>query len=227
MVATDDERRAVMKLAHQHLAKDDALGWFEALYAQSDTSGKGVPWANMTPNPFLLSWLEDNEIVAIGRKTLVVGCGLGDDAEALSHHGCVVTAFDVSASAIALCKQRFADTSVDYQVADLFDPPQAWAQSFDFVYESVTVQALPPQLQERAMRQIAGFVAPGGHLLAMTWARPADVEPKGPPWPPAIGVPQTYLEAGLRQLDYQQTPVQDEPPLWHLRIVFERANLAV
>ncbi len=69
------------------------------------------------------------------RKALVVGCGLGDDAEFLSQQGFTVTAFDVSPTAIAWCKQRFPGSTVSYHVTDLFEPSAKWLSSFDFVLE--------------------------------------------------------------------------------------------
>ena len=52
------------------------------------------------------------------QKALIIGCGLGDDAEALAKLGFEVTAFDISTSAIAWCQQRFPDSTVNYLVAD-------------------------------------------------------------------------------------------------------------
>ena len=49
-----------------------------------------------------------------GQKAIVIGCGVGDDAEALSEAGYEVTAFDISPEAILLCKNRYPDTTVNY-----------------------------------------------------------------------------------------------------------------
>jgi len=70
----------------------------------------------------------------------VVGCGLGDDAEALAQQGFQVTAFDISPTAIAWCEKRFPDSQVKYQVADLFALDPAWHHKFDFVF--VLMQSL-------------------------------------------------------------------------------------
>lgn len=55
--------------------------------------------------PSLVHWLVKN--LGEGLSAVVVGCGLGDDAEALAAAGFAVTAFDVSGSAIAWAKERF------------------------------------------------------------------------------------------------------------------------
>jgi hypothetical protein len=48
---------------------------------------EAIPWADLEPNPHLLSWLEANPTDGRGRRALKVGCGLGDDAEALAELG--------------------------------------------------------------------------------------------------------------------------------------------
>jgi len=83
------------------------------------------------------------KIKVAGKKAIVIGCGVGDDAEALSTFGYKVTAFDISQEAIKLCKNRYPESSVEYLVANLFDYPKVWRESFDVVYECNTIQVLP------------------------------------------------------------------------------------
>ena len=72
-----------------------------------------MPWAARAPNPHLLDWLDGSPVEVSGRKVLVVGCGLGDDAEAVAARGAMVTAFDIAASAIAAARQRFPGQPVN------------------------------------------------------------------------------------------------------------------
>ena len=74
--------------------------WFEPLYAGSNTDGEGVPWANMGIHPAFDGWLKDHPLDGAGKRALVVGCGMGDDAIELEKRGFAVTAFDVADSAI-------------------------------------------------------------------------------------------------------------------------------
>jgi SAM-dependent methyltransferase len=111
-------------------------------------------------------------------RALVVGCGLGDDAELLASLGYDVVAFDYSPTAIERCRARFPGSPVEYLVADLLDPPAAWRRAFDLVLEVFTVQSLPPTVRATAIANIAGFVA-GRLLVVATQGEPAD----GPPWP--------------------------------------------
>ena len=99
-----------------------------------------------------------------------MGCGLGDNAEALGQLGYEVTAFDLSPTAVEWARKRFAGSPVTYVAADLFDAPADWAGAFDFVHETYTLQALMPGtgLRQRAARCLAGFLKPGGRLLVIT-----------------------------------------------------------
>ena len=107
------DRTRARQLAQESLARGDPLGWFEQVYAQADGNEKNVPWADMTVNPRLASWLRRKNLSGAGRTALVVGCGLGDDAEKLASLGFSVVAFDVSATAIAWCRRRFPHSAVN------------------------------------------------------------------------------------------------------------------
>lgn len=63
------------------------------------------------PHPALLAWL-DGEPEGVRHRALVIGCGLGDDAEAVRRRGYRVSAFDIAPTAIARCRQRFPDSKV-------------------------------------------------------------------------------------------------------------------
>ncbi len=137
-------------MADQYISNNNPTGWFEALYNQAKGDSSAVPWANLGPSPDVVDWFNKQQLQGNSQKALVVGCGLGDDAEFLSHRGFVVTAFDVSPTAIAWCKQRFPDSTVTYHPADLFEPPAEWLAGFDFVLEYFTIQALPPAMNKEA-----------------------------------------------------------------------------
>ena len=161
--------------------KPDAYNWFDPLYARADGDATQVPWALSGPAPALVDWLAANE--SQGRSAAVVGCGLGDDAEALAAAGFEVTAFDVAESAIAWAKQRFPDSPVTYRVVDLFDLPADWLAQFDLVFEFRTLQALPTTVRIEAIEHVAALAKPGGTVLVVTYTREADEVFDGPPWP--------------------------------------------
>ena len=93
------DRIRARELARTYLSRGEPAGWFDALYAES-CHAKEIPWADLVPNPNLVEWFEASTIEAKSKQAIVVGCGLGDDAEFLSDEGFNVTAFDVSPAAI-------------------------------------------------------------------------------------------------------------------------------
>jgi SAM-dependent methyltransferase len=163
---------------------DDPTAWFEQLYVSAEAGEAEVPWERTEPNPRLVSWAEDRHIEGNGRRGLVVGSGLGMDAEYVARLGFDTTAFDIAPTAIRVSKERFTQSPVNYVVADLLDPPPDWHKAFDFVLESITVQALPPPLHAEATQRVTELVAPGGTLLVLS-AATSDAAPPddGPPWP--------------------------------------------
>ncbi|MDP3981786.1 MAG: class I SAM-dependent methyltransferase, partial [Chlamydiota bacterium] len=170
-------------LSDVYIREGDPFAFFESIYQEAKTDPGQIPWAHMEINPDFSEWLRQNPIQGSGQNALVIGCGLGDDAEALSQCGFEVTAFDFSPTAIGWAKSRFPETKVHYQVADLLDPPEDWAQRYDWVLEIHTIQALPIHIRQEVMACIAIFIKPGGHLLVFCRARAETSIPDGPPWP--------------------------------------------
>ena len=97
----NEEQRAIAReIARKYLEEGDPLGWFEALYSQAGENTSVIPWADLEPGPKLIEWLNRPGVAASG-KALIVGSGLGDDAEELSRRGFRTTGFDISESAIS------------------------------------------------------------------------------------------------------------------------------
>jgi SAM-dependent methyltransferase len=157
--------------------------WFERLYAAAEAGDTKVPWDRGGPNPFLEQWVRERAGDGAGRRALVIGTALGDDAELLAARGFAVTAFDIAPTAIERARRRFPSSSVEYAVADLLDLPEEWRGAFDLVAEAITVQALPLTLRDRAIDAIASTVAPGGTLVVVSGIHDGDGERDGPPWP--------------------------------------------
>jgi len=183
--------------------KQEPSGWFDVVYARAAAGTGGIPWATMKVHPDLVEWLSVNKIDGTDKKTIVIGAGLGDDAEALSDNGFAVTAFDISPSAIEWCQQRFPDSKVDYLVADLLNLPPKWIHAFDFVLEIHTIQALPHQLTGQAMENIAALAAPGGTVLAMCYARDPQESKKGIPWPVSRVELANFHNYGLTEISFK------------------------
>ena len=152
------------------------------MYAAVGDDLAALPWASLKPFPLLVEWL-DGAGAAVSGTALVVGTGLGDDAEELARRGFAVTAFDLSPTAIERARERFPESTVDYRVADLLDLPAEWSGRFDLVVEIRTLQSLPIELRGRAAAAIAGTVAPGGLLWLFALGRDTHRPGETRPWP--------------------------------------------
>jgi SAM-dependent methyltransferase len=184
---------------------DDEPVGFETLYRSVGTDLTKLPWAALAPRPPLVHWL-DSVGPAADRRALVVGCGLGDDAEELDRRGYRVTAFDISPTAIRWCLTRFPETCVDYQVADVLDLPTEWQQAFDIVVESATIQSIEPGHRNQVIQAIASTVAPIGLLFVLATLRPDGTPAPSRPWPVSRGELAAVGAAGLHELSYTQIP---------------------
>src|SRR5689334_22638059 len=131
----------------EYLERGDATGWFDQVYVRAQGNTGAVPWAALQPRPPFAEWAQRTGLDGKGKRAVVIGCGLGDDAEELARRGFAVTAFDVAPSAVQWCRRRFPDSPVRYEVGDLLDPPPPWHGAFDLVAESYTLQALPDELR--------------------------------------------------------------------------------
>jgi SAM-dependent methyltransferase len=195
-VAADEARRAfARRLAAESISRGDATGWFETLYAAAAGGTAEVPWADRKPNPHLVAALA--EPTGAGRA-LVIGCGLGDDAEHVASLGYATVAFDIAPSAIRSVRRRFPHSSVTYTVADLLAPPLAWTGAFDLVIEVFTLQVLTGAARRTAFARTAQLVAPGGRLLVIAGARDDNEHPGHMPWPLTRAELESLRDHGLR-----------------------------
>jgi SAM-dependent methyltransferase len=172
-----------------------ATGWFEQLYAAAESGDAEVPWERQAPRELLVEWAAG--LRGDGRRAVVVGCGLGTDAELIAGLGFDTVAFDVAPTAVRMARARFPASRVEYAVADLLDLPEEWRGAFDLVVESITVQSLPPDLRDRATAGVRSLVAPGGTLIVVATAREEGHEVDGPPWPLTRTEVEAFAADGL------------------------------
>jgi SAM-dependent methyltransferase len=196
-------REQARQLAQQYIADGKPLDWFEVLYANAQGDETLISWADMEPNPNLTVWAEREKLTGAGKRALVVGCGLGDDAEYLARLGFTVTAFDVAPTAIDWCKTRFAGSAVQYQTRDVLKVPESWYGQFDFIFEAYTLQVLPPDLRTQAMDQIVRCLAPEGTLLVIARGREVDDDPGAMPWPLTREELGRFHELGLKEVTFE------------------------
>lgn len=228
MDETIDARERAKHIAAEFIERGDALGWFDALYAEAAGDNEKIPWADLEPNRFFHEWAEKYGLKGKGSKALVVGCGLGDDARYLYDLGFEVTAFDLSPTAIEWAKRLHGETDIRFEVMDLFEPPESWFSNkispanaggtdgrgcFDFVLEVYTIQPLPLEMRPSAIRAIAAFVAPGGELVVVTRGREGPPEPDEFPFPLSLADLSLFENYGLMQTHFEIMRGDEDPPV--------------
>lgn len=181
---TRDWDRRADELAREAIGSGEPTAWFDRLYAEGVAGAVGMPWERDEPQPLLAAWADRVGLRGDGLRAVVVGCGLGADAEFLATRGFATTAFDVAPTAVAQAAARHPGSKVDYRVADLLDLPPDLVGRFDLVVEIFTLQALPDPPRADAAAGVRSLAAEGGRLLAVAFAADGDgPSAQGPPYP--------------------------------------------
>jgi len=206
---------AYKKMVKSHQDEDKPTGWFDSIYTDAQGDHRAVFWADLEPNPYFLKWLKTCAFKHAGRKAIVIGCGVGDDAEALSEAGYEVTAFDISPEAIRLCKNRYLATTVNYLVADLFDYPSQWAENFEIVYECNTIQVLPGKYRIQARDAMVSLLAPQGYILVSCRSRLKGEQEDDIPLPLDKEEIDGFIQCGLIEDSFEAYDDTQDPSFPH------------
>jgi SAM-dependent methyltransferase len=189
------------ELAHEAIGRGEPTAWFDRLYAEGLAGDISVPWDRAEPNPQLAEWAESVGLEGADRTAVVVGCGLGADAEFLAALGFATTAFDVAPAAIEEARRRHPRSPVDYRVENLLALSGDLVGGFDLVVEIFTLQALPDPPRAEAADAVVGLVAPGGTLLAVAFrddgSQPGD---QGPPFSLGRDFMESLARDGLNRV---------------------------
>jgi len=184
--------------------------FFESVYKNADHDNlSAIPWATLAPNVYLETHLSMHDPVS-AKKALVIGCGLGDDALILEKYGYEVEAIDISPSAIALAKKRHPGSKVDFHVGDIYDMPESSIGKYDFVYEGLTIQSLPPVDRKKLVKIIVSLVTKGGELLVYAHSQNDEDNYGGPPWPLYDDEFSLFEKEGLEKI-YAQKKDSNKP----------------
>ncbi len=214
------DRRRARELAAEFHRRGDPTGWFEALYREAEEGKSTVPWADHRVNPYLATFWAAQPQQSAGKSALVIGCGLGDDAEQLAAWGYRTSAFDISETAVRNIQKKFPNSAVAYLTADLLNPPASWRGRFDFVFEANTLQVLPASLRPPAIKNIASFLRSGGLVLVVGRSR-TPCEPEGElPWPLTRSEISSFASHGLEELTFETVPDLEEPNVRRFRALF-------
>jgi SAM-dependent methyltransferase len=174
------------ELSSEAIGNGEPTAWFDRLYAEGVAGRVSMPWDREDPNPQFAAWAEAEAggLDGSNQTAVVVGCGLGADAEFLAGHGFATTGFDIAPAAIEEAQRRHPESPVTYRVANLLDLADDLVEAFDLVVEIFTLQALPDPPRAEAARSVVRLVRPGGRLVAVAFrndgALPSD---QGPPFP--------------------------------------------
>ncbi len=221
-MTSEQARERVLELQNESYARNDATAWFEELYSEAGGDSTRIPWADLAPNKNLMAWLYENPLNGKRKTAMVVGCGLGDDAEELAKLGFSVTAFDISPTAIAWANKISPDSKVDYSVRDLFDLPEDWKGKFDFVLEIYTIQALPIELRSKTSEKIAELVKKSGELLVICRGRENDEAVENLPFPLSPDELETFEKCGLTQISFEDFTDEEAEPKRRFRCLYRK-----
>ena len=217
----ENSRDDTLRLAREFAAKGEPDGWFEEFYARAGGDIDKVYWADLEPGPHLVAYLERRPAPEGGRA-VTIGCGLGDDAECLAAARYGTVAFNISPAAIDMCVRRYADTAVDYRVADLFDLPADWARSFDLVYECNTIQVLPGEYRIMARDAMISLLAPGGTILVSCRSREQGELEDEIPLPLDKEEIDGFVRCGLTEESFVAYDDDQDPPVPHFFATYRK-----
>lgn len=210
------------QLAAEFNRAGDPTGWFEKLYQEAEAGTSAVPWVDLRPNVNLLNFRQSHPHGGAGSRALVVGCGLGDDAEQLAAWGFQTTAFDISQTAVQGAKNRFPNSHVNYVRADALNLPNDWLGGFDFILEIYTVQVLLGALREKLISNLATLLRPGGEILVIARGRDETDPPGEMPWPVTREEMRAFVRAGLMEMVFEDFPDPESPQLRRFRGLYRR-----
>jgi SAM-dependent methyltransferase len=195
------------RIAPAYLAAGDPTGWFDELYAAGERGRITMPFDRREPHPLLVEWAELRDLDGTGRRAVVVGCGLGADAEYVAARGFETTAFDVSEAAVRIARQRHPGSPVDYRTADLLDLPPEWRHRFDLVVEIITVQALPDPPRRQAIANVSSLVADQGTLFVVAAVDGETEVAEPPPWPLRRDEIEAFATGGVVPVSVELAPM--------------------
>ena len=146
---------------------------YENLYQTASGDPSCLPWYRPGVNRPLTGWLNTHApcLVRPGVRTVVVGCGLGDDVIELANRGFDACGFDISPTCIDWARRRFPDHADRFFVADVLDTPTRLRARFGLVVEAYTIQSVWPSVRDHAFAGVVSLAKPHGVVLVLTRSR--------------------------------------------------------
>jgi hypothetical protein len=203
---------------------------YEHIYETASGDPTCLPWYSAGASHALIDWLhtEAPRLVRPGARTIVVGCGLGDDVLELANRGYDACGFDVSPTCIDWARRRFPDDADRFFLADVLTPPTRMLARFDLVIEAFTIQSVWPSVRDNAFAGVVSLAKPHGTVLTLARSRD-DAAPleecECAPYPLGRGELVTRMEGmGFSPVDHLDDCFDDhDPPNACLRAAFRRS----
>lgn len=152
------------------------MNW-EERYRDGDT-----PWDHGEAAPPLLEVLADwpREIWGEG-SVLVPGCGRGHDAAVLGRAGHQALGLDLSPSALADGRSRYAGVgNLEFLAGDFMDPVLADSRRVSSIWEHTCFCTLPPEQRVAYVAAAGRWLSEGARLIGVFYLNPEDDD--GPPY---------------------------------------------
>lgn len=221
--AERDPRRArARQLADESLRSGQPVEWFDTLYCEANAEAAVVPWDDRVPNPHLIEWLDETPGDGRGKSALDLGCGYGENAAELARRGYLVSACDVSPTALETARRRHPKTPVAWHALDAAHPPSHWRGAFDLVTEIYTLQVLPPSKRDALYEVLPWLVRRGGTLLVVARGRDTHEPPGEMPWPLTVPELVSLGSPGFELIDFSDFEDEERPPVRRFRAVYRR-----
>lgn len=154
---------------HSFLPDADNVGaddW-NARYQTWQSTGNKPGWDLQGAHPAIKDILPQ---IKLNKASIaVMGAGAAHDAHYLAQLGHVVTAFDISAEAIAKAQQLYPETTtLKYVQCDLLNQiPEFFLGQFDLIFEHTFFCAINPIDRDLAMKAYRNLLHEEGHILGI------------------------------------------------------------
>lgn len=160
------------------------MGEFNEMGTPTIIKSENVGWKGEEPTEVVKKTVDEG-IIKVGDRVLDIGCGFGRNANYLAEEGAQVTAVNINDQEIAQAKARAheAGVNIDYLHADATSLPFADA-SFDAALDLGCSHMIPTrELQEKAAREAARVIKPGGALVFFGFSKDHPSYQKNPAKP--------------------------------------------
>lgn len=159
-------------------------------------------WDLGQPAPPFVDLLNSANAPPPGRL-IALGAGRGHDALLFAEHGFDVVGIDFAPAAVAAASQtaQARGLAAHFLQRDIFDLPQEFAHSFDYVLEHTCFCAIDPAQRTAYVQLVRSLLKPQGELIALFWAH---TRPGGPPYGTTAEELHQRFEAGFERVSFDR-----------------------